>query len=195
MPTVIVGVGLLAVLMILLGTVVGKRRKQAPDELIERMGRFATREEMLAVVDSSGNKHKPNNMAVSIEQMLQGRSITERAANSLTRADSHLTVGEFLLFRFLAAAGGFVVGFIILGLIVPSFAILTAIIFTIIGFMVPQVVIAIKGKMRIKRFVRQLGDTITLMSNSLRAGYSLLQAQRTRLPASSAASYAKLAWE
>jgi tight adherence protein B len=176
MPLVILGVGLLAVLMILLGVLFSKRGRKAPDELMERMGRFATREEMLAVIDSSGNKHKPNSMAVSLEQMLQGRSITERAANSLTRAESHLTVGEYLLFRVMAAGGGFVFGFIILGLFVPSFAILTAIIFTIIGFMIPQVVIRFKGHQRMKKFTNQLGDTITLMANSLRAGYSLLQA-------------------
>ena len=29
--------------------------------------------------------------------------------------------------------------------------------------------------MRIKKFIDQLGDTISLMANSLRAGYSLLQ--------------------
>jgi hypothetical protein len=51
MPVTLIGVGLLALVLILLGVIIGKRRKQSPDEVIERMGRFATREEMLAVTD------------------------------------------------------------------------------------------------------------------------------------------------
>jgi tight adherence protein B len=42
--------------------------------------------------------------------------------------------------------------------------------------MIPQVAIRFKGHQRMKKFTNQLGDTITLMANSLRAGYSLLQA-------------------
>jgi tight adherence protein B len=143
--------------------------------MMERMGRFATREEMLAIVDASGNKHKVNAIAVSLEDMIGGRSMGEKAAHALTRADSRLTVGEFMLFRVMAAAGGFVLGFIGLAAFLGGFALLVAILFALIGFAIPQVVINFKGKIRIKRFISQLGDTITLMANSLRAGYSLLQ--------------------
>src|SRR6476620_11209985 len=160
MPATLIGVGLLALVLILLGLVLSKRRKQSPDEVMERMGRFATRDDLLAVADSSGNKHRPSSVAISLEQMIEGRSIAEKTANMLTRADSRLTVGEF----FLTSA-----------LLAPAFGILFGIVFGFLGFAVPAIVLSIKGKMRIKKFIHQLGDTISLMANSLRAGYSLLQ--------------------
>src|SRR6185503_8114696 len=173
MPATLIGVGLLALVLILLGVVLGKRRTQSPDEVMERMGRFATREEMLAVADSSGNKHRPNSVATSLEQMIEGRSIAEKTANMLTRADSRLTVGEFFLIRVVSAGGGFALGFFIMGAIIaPAFGFLFAIVFGFLGFAIPAVVMSFKGKRRIKRFIGQLGDTISLMANSLRAGYS-----------------------
>jgi tight adherence protein B len=175
MPVTLIGVGLLALVLILLGLLVRNNRKQTPEEVMERMGRFATREELLAVTDSSGVRHKPNSVATSLEGMIQGRSIAEKTANALSRADSRLTVGEFFLFRLLSAAGAFAIGFLIMAMIAPSFVILSGIVFGFLGFVVPAMVMTFKGKSRIKRFVGQLGETITLMANSLRAGYSLLQ--------------------
>jgi tight adherence protein B len=175
MPVTLIGVGLLALVLILLGLLIRNNRKQTPEEVMERMGRFATREELLAVTDSSGLRHKPNAMATSLEQMIEGRSMAEKAANALVRADSRLTVGEFFLSRLLAAGGGFALGFLVMAMFAPGFAILLGIMFAVLGFAVPAIVISIKGKMRIKKFIGQLGDTITLMANSLRAGYSLLQ--------------------
>jgi tight adherence protein B len=176
MPVTLIGVGLLALVLVLLGVIMGKRRKQSPDEVMERMGRFATREEMLAVVDSGGHKHRAGAMATSLEQMIEGRSIADKTANMLTRADSKLTVGEFFLLRLVSAAGGFALGFFIIAtLLSPAFGILIGIVFGFLGFVIPATVMSLKGKMRIKKFVGQLGDTISLMANSLRAGYSLLQ--------------------
>jgi tight adherence protein B len=176
MPATLIGVGLLALVLILLGMVMSKRRKQSPDEVMERMGRFATRDEMLAVTDSSGNKHRPSSVAISLEQMIEGRSIAEKTANMLTRADSRLTVGEFFLIRVVAAGGGFTLGyFVMTAITAPTFGFLFGIAFGFLGFALPAIVMAFKGKSRIKKFIGQLGDTISLMANSLRAGYSLLQ--------------------
>lgn len=175
MPVTLIGVGLLALVLILLGLVIRNNRKQTPEEVMERMGRFATREELLAVTDSGGVRHKPNTVATSLEQMIEGRSIAEKTANALMRADSRLTVGEFFLLRLLSAGGGFALGFLVMAMIAPSFVILLGIVFAFLGFVIPAMVISMKGKMRIKKFIGQLGDTITLMANSLRAGYSLLQ--------------------
>lgn len=175
MPVILIGVGLLALVLILVGLVIRATRKQTPEELVERMGRFATREEMLSVTDSSGHRHRPSSVATSLEQMMEGRSITEKAANALTRADSRLTVGEYFLIRLLSAGGGFALGFIAMATIAPKFVLLLGVVFGFIGYVAPSIVMGFKGKSRMKKFTGQLGDTITLMANSLRAGYSLLQ--------------------
>ena len=174
MPLIILGVVLVAFAGVLIFLVARSNQGRSTDDVIERMGRYATREELLAVVDSSG-KHTPSSMANSLEQIMQGRSIVERAANSLTRADMRLTVGEFLMFRILGAAAGFGLGFIFVAVLAPAFGILLGIVFALIGFMTPAIYVSMKGKSRIKKFINQLGETITLMANSLRAGYSLLQ--------------------
>jgi tight adherence protein B len=176
MPVTLIGVGLLALVLVLLGVVLGKRGKQSADDVMERMGRFATREELLAVTDSGGHKHRPSAVATSLEQMLEGRSIAEKTANMLTRADSRLTIGEFFLVRVLAAGGGAVLGFfVIANLLSPALGFLLGVVFGFLGFVVPALVLSFKGKRRMKKFINQLGDTITLMAKSLRAGYSLLQ--------------------
>lgn len=175
MPLMMIGIILLGVVLVLLGLVLRNNRNRSPEEVMERMGRFASREELLAVSDGSGGKHSPNSVAVSLEQIIQGRSMAERTANMLTRADMHLTVGEFFLMRLLAAIGGFGLGFIVMAISVPAFGLLLGVVFGFLGFMVPAIVVSIKGRLRVKTFINQLGDTITLMANSLRAGYSLLQ--------------------
>jgi tight adherence protein B len=55
------------------------------------------------------------------------------------------------------------------------FATVVGILVAVIGFYVPDFFIKRTANKRIKNFNDQLGDTITLMSNSLRSGYSLLQ--------------------
>src|SRR5205814_341480 len=118
---------------------------------------------------------QPNKAARTIEELVKGRGIAGRSAALLARADVRMTVGEFLLVRFGAGAGGFVVGFIVLSRIAPALGVLLGIVTALIGYAIPFFYLSYKAKRRRKRFVDQLGDTISLMANSLRAGYSLLQ--------------------
>jgi tight adherence protein B len=137
------------------------------------MGRFATREELLAV--SGDDKGGPGRIARSLEEMTKGGTAAERAAALLARADAKLTVGEFLLMRIAAGLVSFLVGFVMLSGQPVALAVLAAIVFGWIGNLIPQIVLSRRAKKRQKKFLDQLGDTISLMANSLRAGYSLLQ--------------------
>jgi tight adherence protein B len=173
-PLLMVGlVTIIALVLIALG--LSKRNKSAAaDEVIERMGRFASREEFLAVSESGG-KHQPSKVAQGIEEMFKGRTIANDTAAMITRADVKLTVGEFLMLRVIAAGAGVFLGYVILARIAPAFGILLGLVLALVGFTVPNIVLSMKAKRRNKQFVSQLGETITLMANSLRAGYSLLQ--------------------
>jgi tight adherence protein B len=141
---------------------------------MERMGRFATREEMLTVKEGGG-RNGPNKMAQGLEEIVKGRAVADSSAALITRADVKLTIGEFLMMRILAAALGFAIGFYFAGGIAPTFGFLLGIVACILGYFVPSLYLKFKARQRKKQFVNQLGDTITLMANSLRAGYSLLQ--------------------
>jgi tight adherence protein B len=101
--------------------------------------------------------------------------VAKSSAALLARADLKLTVGEFLILRAAAGVVGFGIGFIILRSLAPALGLLFGLVLAIAGVMIPVAVVGIMGKRRRKKFVAQLGDTISLMANSLRAGYSLLQ--------------------
>lgn len=169
-----IGVLVLAAFVLVLFGLRSRRRASSTDDVMERMGRFATREDFLAIADSSGKK-EPGKVAASLEQMIRGRTMAEQISSVLMRADLRITIGEFLLIRILASAGGFGLGFIILSRFAPTLGVLLGIAFAIVGYIIPMFYLNFKAKQRQKKFVTQLGDTITLMANSLRAGYSLLQ--------------------
>jgi tight adherence protein B len=170
----LIGVLILAALVLVVFGLRSRRRTSSADDVMQRMGRFATREEFLAVADSSGKKD-PGKVAASLEQMVRGRTMAEQISSVLMRSDLRLTIGEFVLIRILSSGGGFILGFMVLARLAPALGVLLGIALGIVGYLLPMVYLNFKAKQRTKKFVGQLGDTISLMANSLRAGYSLLQ--------------------
>lgn len=171
-------VALLIVVAAFLLLVIGlrsRRRAMTLDELSERIGRFASREATLDVPGGAGSKDRVNRLARGLEDLTHGGSMAERASSLLARADAKLTVGEYLLLRLGCALGGFALGFLFLARSQPALALLIGLVTAFIGSIVPSIVLSRRARKREKKFIDQLGDTITLMGNSLRAGYSLLQ--------------------
>lgn len=170
MPTILIALVVpIALVLVVAGL---RRRPTSTDEVLERMGRYATREDFLSVGD---DRHEPNRVAQSLEQMVKGGSMAQRIAALLARADVKMTVGEFLLLRMISAGGGFALGFLVVARVAPALGVLLGMVVGFVGYVVPGVYLSFRAKRRVKRFIGQLGDTITLMANSLRAGYSLLQ--------------------
>lgn len=169
--------GIIAGAVVLLGAalVMRRRAKLNADDVMERMGRFATRDEFLSVSEGSGGRNAPNKAAQTIEGFVKGKGIAGQTATLLSRADVRMTVGEFLLIRVGSAAVGFAIGFVLLSRVAPSLGVLLGLATAFLGYVMPTFYLSFKAKRRRKQFVNQLGDTITLMANSLRAGYSLLQ--------------------
>lgn len=65
--------------------------------------------------------------------------------------------------------------FLIMGLIIFEMKII-ALPFALIGFLAPSMLVKMKKKSILKKIDQQLPDTIMLISNSLKAGYSFMQA-------------------
>jgi tight adherence protein B len=172
--TLVIIIALVVACALLLVVAGMRRRSSSSDEVLERMGRYASREDFLAVEGGEGRR-EPNKVARSLEEMVKGGSTAERVASLLARADVKMTVGEFILLRLIAAGGGFALGFLVLAQFAPALGILLGIVTAFVGYAIPVLYLGIRAKRRVKKFVGQLGDTITLMANSLRAGYSLLQ--------------------
>jgi tight adherence protein B len=76
--------------------------------------------------------------------------------------------------KIIAALGAFAFG-LFFAREAGTVALLVALAFALPGSFLPDIWVALKAGSRVKKFNGQLGDTISLMSNSLRSGYSLLQ--------------------
>src|SRR5205814_6254793 len=109
-----------------------------------------------------------------------GRGNTKKGkppvAEQLQRADLKLRPSEFFMIQLGTAA--------VLGLIVVlrfhitlgSISVIFSPIAPIIGYMIPSFYVRYRISQRLKKFNSQLGDTLTLLSNALKAGYSFAQA-------------------
>ncbi len=100
----------------------------------------------------------------------QGNKIKQ----ALARADIKLTVTEFFGVKLVAAIIGAGVGAYV-GRAAPTASVLVAVVGAVFFSFVPNIYIGYAAKARITRFNDQLGDTINMMANSLRSGYSFMQ--------------------
>lgn len=97
-------------------------------------------------------------------------------ATELARADLRLNPGEYVAVNLAAVLAGAVVGFILF----PSpVNFVFGLIGGVVGFYIPRFYVRFLQDRRLNAFNNQLGDTIVLLSNALRSGYSLLQSMET----------------
>jgi tight adherence protein B len=108
-----------------------------------------------------------------LNRMLAARAGSQLSTD-LARADLKLTASEFVLFNLASILIGF-----LLGLIVFRGSFVLALVGAFAGFYAPRWYLSFLQGKRLNSFNGQLGDTIILLSNSLRSGYSLLQSMET----------------
>lgn len=100
-----------------------------------------------------------------------GLSFTAKLENNLDKADILLKVEEFIGLNIIMALGGSLLGFIFSG---------GQSRFTLLGFvlvaLIPSVFIHLQKKKREALLSEEIGESLTGMSNSLRAGFSFQQA-------------------
>lgn len=101
---------------------------------------------------------------------LTPRRWTERLDRELARAGIPVTGGEFLVVMGLVLALFFLLGLMILQQ--PLGAVFVA----LIGGIIPYIWLQSKKKSRRRQFDNQLADALLIMANSLRSGFSMLQA-------------------
>src|SRR5947209_490621 len=91
----------------------------------------------------------------------------------LAKADLKLRTSEYLGIQIGLTVLLFLIGFIRFGGIS---GIVQAVIMGVIGYFVPGFYVKFRQRRRLKAFNNQLGDTLLLLSNALKAGYSFAQA-------------------
>jgi tight adherence protein B len=110
-------------------------------------------------------------VVVNLDRAIAEQSFAKRVATDLARANLKFTIVEFILLNIASVVVGIALG----ALAVRALWIVGAAAGAVIGFIVPRTLVKLRQTRRLNAFNDQLGDTITLLANSLRSGYSLLQ--------------------
>ena len=137
---------------------------EGQDLLEERIGAPA---ETTSERDSAGAGSSI--IGAAIDRAVEGRGFTKNLSTQLARADWKVTVGEFIVLSITVGLGASLI-FYLLG---RSILIPVGILLGVFG---PRIYVGIRKNQRLKAFNGQLGDALNLMVNSLRAGYSVMQA-------------------
>jgi tight adherence protein B len=109
----------------------------------------------------------------AFNRLLTSRPRSSKVADNLARADLKLRVSEYALLIAAAMVGFFLISYAINRNLVVS------LLFGAAGYFAPGFYIKYRQRKRFKALNAQLGDTILLLSNALKAGYSFAQAMAT----------------
>ncbi len=165
-PLLFAGLAFVAVFLFFWGlqTIINSQRAVIGNRLEQYVGRIVSLPDQVVQADSESR------MARGLGKMMSGNT-SQQIAMDLQRADLKLTPAEFFALTLAAIATGFLLAFV-LGHSNPAFGLLGG----ILGFYAPRFWVRRLQGQRLNLFNNQLNDTLILLANSLRSGYSLQQA-------------------
>jgi tight adherence protein B len=144
--------------------------------LVSRRSSRSLIDERLGITDREAAAHdaalgaRKSPLGDALNRALASRGLGADLATQLARADLKITVGEFVAATvILVVVAGGMTYFLRRDIIVAAGACLA-------GFFAPRFYVGLLRKRRLRAFDDQLADTINLMVNGIRAGYSVLQA-------------------
>lgn len=108
----------------------------------------------------------------SIARLLKGFSLSKRSGKMLEEAGSKLSPEEFFVLKVLSGIGVAIISMLL------GFNWIMGIALAIIGFGIPHFHMVVKRKKRLHLLSYQLIETLGMMANSLRAGFSFMQAMQ-----------------
>ena len=163
-PTILIG-GVAVILISVILLVVGLSDKPTGQELVEE--RLGGTKRKSKKKEKAGKRESV--VGAAVDRAVAGRGFAQNLATQLARANLKWTVGEFIVMTVIFAA--------VAGLL---FFLLNRIAFVPLGifggFFLPRIYLSTLKNKRLKAFNDQLSDALNLMVNSLRAGYSTMQA-------------------
>ncbi len=127
----------------------------------------------VAGADQGDGKDK-SRISPGLDRVLMLGSNSKQIQTDLARADIKFTPGEWILFNLSTLFFGF-----LLVLIASRNNLVLALVGALVGFYAPRLYVRFRQSRRLQAFNNQLGDTLLLLANSLRAGYSLLQSMES----------------
>lgn len=160
--------GSILILFIGLSRAVGSR-----SQVIARLGDVTAVVAQEAPEEGATGERAVPRVVVTLDRALARQTFAKRMATDLARGNLKLTVVEFMFLNLVAAVAGLSIGALLLrgrGLWVVG-----AVLGGVLGFIAPHIFLKFRQARRLNAFNGELSDTITLLANSLRSGYSLLQ--------------------
>ena len=109
------------------------------------------------------------------DKVMAGRESTSKTMALIERADLPLRAGEWWVLRMIAVVVGVAAALMLFngGLGMTLFALVAG---SVLGYLLPAVILRFLARRRCKKFEAQLPDVLTLVASSLSTGFSLLQA-------------------
>jgi len=167
---VLVGVGIVAVATLIMALRSGAEEKA---QIERRLGRYVEGERReSSEKDIEEEAKRLSRLTEGLNKAIEKRTFGARIAEKLAQASIKLTVTEYLVLSFISILVGGGLGW----LVFRNFLFLSGLMG---GLFFPRIVVNIISGRRLGRFNDQLGDTINLLVNSLRSGYSMAQAMET----------------
>lgn len=169
MPSIVFIIIGLAVVLIVVAVVLSQRGRNDVSKRLETFGGSGEAESAA----SKGHAKRSTPIADTLNKSFANRKSGQDVATQLARADLKMTVAEFFMMQVLAALLFGVLGTVGFG--TPILGILGA----VLGWFVPRWYVSGRQSKRVHMFGDQLGDSLNLMVNGLRSGYSVMQAMES----------------
>lgn len=163
-------IGSVGILAAAFGAIIFVMRRFGDDSASDRLNQFVNAAGTTPASDDGKRQQVLDDVDKALSQSKGGSKI----ARDLARADLKLRVVEFYGLKVVSAIFGVIVG-AFLGRADPLALASAAVIGGIVFLIIPDFYLGFRAQGRIKAFNNQLGDTITMMANALRGGYSFLQ--------------------
>ncbi len=148
------------------------RMLSSRSRLITRLGDITAVVAQEAPETTAKGERAVPEVVVTLDRAIAKQTFAKRMATDLARANLKLTVVEFMFMNLAAVLVCMLVGALLLG---RELWIVGAVVGGVLGLIAPHILLRFQQGRRLSAFNGQLGDTITLLANSLRSGYSLLQ--------------------
>ncbi len=162
MELILGGVVVVAIILLVLGLT----GRSAGQDLVEERVVGKTKK---AKREKRKKEEGPSAIGAAVDRAVAGRGFAQNIATQLARADLKLTVGEFIVLSVTIA-----IGLALLFYIMQRYFFIP--VGLLMGFFAPRWYASYRQGQRLKAFNDQLADALNLIVNSLRAGYSTLQA-------------------
>ncbi len=176
-PVILLIIGI--TLLLVIGVVIFAFTRGGDDQSTQdRLERFVTDMDG----DSKKKKKKkkasaekaPSKLTQNIDEAIEGKGFTRGIRVKLAQANLKITPTEYIMLTIISIVATAALAFILFHRSLPL-----TLGGAVLGFFLPRFYLGMRKSKRLKEFNGQLGDTITLIANGLRSGYSILQAMES----------------